>query len=659
MTVYKVCSSQPNYQYNGRIHFPFSISMLVAHIESKNNLREHFKFEKTLIFRNKVDDYVKQCKDADILLCSCYIWNWVITNHLAKEVKKINPNCLIIFGGPQVPDRSEGFFNEHPYVDILVHSEGELILENIFNAFLKDKDYSNVKGISTKDFRTPPQPRINDIESLPSPYLTGTAWKLIDKNDSPKWAFSWETDRGCPYQCTFCDWGSATKTMLRKYSEDRLFKEIEYFADNEMAYIECCDANFGIFQERDMHIAQKLAETSLKKNYPKLFQSNWAKFSSEKIIPIAKELRKAGLLTAVSLSLQSLDETTLDIIKRENLKFDSFKQLSSIFRENNIPTYTEIIRGLAGETLESFKRGLEILITGTEISTINIYNCGLYENAPMNEPSYKEQYKIKTVHSPIYIAHTTAGEDKFQEYEEIVISTVSITLEELKEVYLYSWMVITFHAFGIFEHIAKFYNQNYGLPFMKFYETFLEFCKTQNTIFSEEYEKVVKYLNNGYAGNGWNHHDPNLGDIYWTIEEASWLRLSSDTEKLSHATNSFVIFLENKHGYNTSGHILRDLVKFSIFLLSTKDNIDEIKSERFEFDWKGYFIEKKELMPLQKNYYYGNLIVEKDPIQWNYQAIWWGRNTKKYKCLPENLQEDKNEVELSQILLKRKNSPSP
>ena len=60
--MYKVNSSQFNYQYNGRIHFPFSIGMLVAHIQSKENLNEHFKFEKTFIFRDKVDEYVKQCK---------------------------------------------------------------------------------------------------------------------------------------------------------------------------------------------------------------------------------------------------------------------------------------------------------------------------------------------------------------------------------------------------------------------------------------------------------------------------------------------------------------------------------------------------------------------------------------------------------------------
>ena len=85
----------------------------------------------------------------------------------------------------------------------------------------------------------------------------------------------------------------------------------------------------------------------------------------------------------------------------------------------------------------------------------------------------------------------------------------------------------------------------------------------------------------------------------------------------------------------------------------------KMKFERFEFDWKSYFIEKKELTSFQKNYYYGNLIVEKDPIQWNYQTIWYGKSTNQHKISPECLQEDMSEAELSQILLKRKNLLSP
>ena len=84
----KVNSSQFNYQYGDQIHFPYSIASLVSYIKSKSELAEKFNFEKSFVFRNKVENYIQECKDSDILVCSCYVWNWEITTHLAREVKK-------------------------------------------------------------------------------------------------------------------------------------------------------------------------------------------------------------------------------------------------------------------------------------------------------------------------------------------------------------------------------------------------------------------------------------------------------------------------------------------------------------------------------------------------------------------------------------------
>ena len=108
----KVNSCQFNYQYSDQLHLPYSTAILVSYIKSIERLNNNFKFEKTFVVRKRIEENIRQCKDSDILLCSCYVWNWEITTHLAKEVKKQNPNCLIIFGGPQVPDDITGFFDE-------------------------------------------------------------------------------------------------------------------------------------------------------------------------------------------------------------------------------------------------------------------------------------------------------------------------------------------------------------------------------------------------------------------------------------------------------------------------------------------------------------------------------------------------------------------
>ena len=636
-TKIKVNSSQFNYQYKKRIHFPFSISLLVTYLKSKTHIDKNFKFEKSFIFRNEVEKNIEQCKDSDILMCSCYVWNWEVTTKLAEGVKKINPKCTIIFGGPQVPDISDGFFEKYPFVDIMCHGEGELIIENIFNAFLKDQDYSSVLGIETKKLKNLPQPRIDDFSTLPSPYLTNTIWDLVEKREDIEYVGSWETLRGCPYPCTFCDWGSATASKVRKFLDEKIDKEIEWFSENKIAYIDCCDANFGLFEERDLKIAQKLSDVALKKGYPQTFHPTFAKFSSERLIPIAKTLQSSGLLRAVTLAVQSMDKTTLDIIKRANVKFDEWTSLTKSFRDAGIPTYTELIMGLPGETLDSFKEGLETIIMDSKIGSIYMYNCAVLPNAPMNVPEYKEKHKIKTLRSPIYLQHSGVKERGMPEYEYLAVGSFSYTLDDLKEMYLYSWIIQTFHSLGILEYIANYFHIVKNTKYRDFYEAFLEFMRSEDSYFAKEYSFIAKYIDKGYSGNGWDHYDLNLGEIYWPVEEATWLRITDNKSRLVNDILKFITFFENKSNLKIPKKIIEDLVQFQIFLLSYYDD-PNIKSENFEYDWKTFFINEKPLREVSMNYHYKKQIDEKDKILWGWQAVFTGRPGRKYKVDPEKLE---------------------
>ena len=124
MSKIKVYSSQYSYFFGNRqVHFPYSIATNISYSKQFKEIDENFEFQKCFLVRDRIEEDIKKCIDANILLCSCYCWNWQITTKLAREVKKINPKCLIIFGGPEVPDpdRHNGFFKEYPFVYIIFH----------------------------------------------------------------------------------------------------------------------------------------------------------------------------------------------------------------------------------------------------------------------------------------------------------------------------------------------------------------------------------------------------------------------------------------------------------------------------------------------------------------------------------------------------------
>ena len=424
-----------------------------------------------------------------------------------------------------------------------------------------------------------------------------------------------------------------------------------------MRYIDCCDANFGIFEERDKKIAEKLKEQALEKRYPKKFGVAWAKNTTQKILPIAKELRDGGIVGGISLSVQSLDPTTLKNIKRANIKFEKFSDLTTVFRQNDIPTYTEVIVGLPGETLTTFKNGLET-IAQTKVGTFLWNICVVLPNAPMNIPEYKEKFKIKTRTSPLKLRHASLEyikKDRIREEEEIVTETYSYKTEELKEMLLYAWALSTYQNLGIFENFSNYYHQVKNLPYMQFFDILFEYCRSEDSIFSDELKIVENDIDNLFEGKGWDHYDTELGDVNWPIEEASWLRIVPDKQILTDESGLFLKFLENKMEYNTPSNVLEDLIKFQVFLLSTRDVVEEIKSETFQFDWKDFFVNNRNVLnPATKKYYFKNMIIESDPIKWNCQAVFWGRRARKYKAHPERVYEDKSFLEVDPLINEQK-----
>lgn len=212
-------------------------------------------------------------------------------------------------------------------------------------------------------------------------------------NPEHQWMALWETNRGCPFTCTYCDWGSSTKSRLYAFDIERLKQEIDWFARNKIEFIYCCDSNFGILK-RDLDIAKYVAESKKKSGYPKALAVHDTKNASETTYAIQKILHKAGLSKGVSLSLQTIDETALKNIGRRNISLDSFRKLQRKFNCNHIETYTDILQGLPGETYDSFTNGVSQIIDMGQHNRIRFGTLFILPNAPMSNPQYQKKHEL-------------------------------------------------------------------------------------------------------------------------------------------------------------------------------------------------------------------------------------------------------------------------
>ncbi len=263
---------------------PLSLGLILAYAKEYEGgrLEEHFDFRPDwLIDEQRLEAYKAE---PGIYLFSSYIWSSSANLALSARVKALNPDSITIHGGPNVPkyeDDVTRYFADNPDVDITVRGEGEITMAEVLSALAGQMGHgpvdlsilADVAGITYRHgdeiVRTADRDRLPDLDVLPSPYLTGLfdayveGWNelaLVGAAGTDGWAYKLpvvvlETNRGCPYGCTFCDWGSATLSRVRKFDLDRVFGELEWVARHGFK-IAIADANFGIF-ERDVEIAEQ------------------------------------------------------------------------------------------------------------------------------------------------------------------------------------------------------------------------------------------------------------------------------------------------------------------------------------------------------------------------------------------------------------------
>jgi hypothetical protein len=201
-----------------------------------------------------------------------------------------------------------------------------------------------------------------------------------------------ETNRGCPYSCTFCSWGFSFLSKVREFSIERVKKELDYIAYNfKVRTIFFADANFGILG-RDIEIAahiRNLYETT--KAFYMVDICSTKKFKP-KIIEIGKHL---GTLWIPDLAVQSFDTKVLGNIKRINIRTEDLSYLIKELRNHTNSVVTAILVGLPGETydshLSSLDYGLEIGFDG-----IGGGDTLMLPSSEIETEEYRKKYGIKT-----------------------------------------------------------------------------------------------------------------------------------------------------------------------------------------------------------------------------------------------------------------------
>ncbi|AQQ53876.1 B12-binding domain-containing radical SAM protein [Planococcus lenghuensis] len=297
------------------------------------------------IYNIVADLYLKK---PDVLGFSCYIWNIEETIEVIRMMKTVNPDTVIVVGGPEVTYDAYDLLKRVPEIDYIVIGEGEQSFKELLKALDGRQEIAAVPGIAwLKDnkFTVHPPAAKADLRELPSPFRFPE-----DIQNLPRRITYIETSRGCPFSCQFCL--SSIEVGVRYFNRERIKEDIRYLMNNGAKIIKFVDRTFNISRSYAMEMFQFLID----EHRPGVvFQFEiTADIMRPEVIQFLNDNAPAGLFR-FEIGVQSTNDLTNELVKRRQ-NFEKLKRTVTMVKEGGkIDQHLDLIAGLPEEDYDSFR----------------------------------------------------------------------------------------------------------------------------------------------------------------------------------------------------------------------------------------------------------------------------------------------------------------
>lgn len=387
----------------------------------------------------KVEDLSRKLieNDADFIGYSCYIWNIEKMVEAIKKVKSQKTNSIHILGGPEISLQRIHSLSEPHIANFYVIGEGEKKLFNLLS-YLSSKNEGLVveppKGIAywendeLKYSASSCSDDIVDLDEIPSIYLSNA----IDENLYKKQQVFLETQRGCKFKCKYCVYHKFLPS-IKYYSIKRAIQELEYLiVDEQVTALRITDAIFTSDLNRAKEIVKHLKTLKESKDIrlPWIYWEFDYTSIDEEFIALTSSLRYREKIlntdelesldrpqlysdmlkdyTVInSIGVESFCDESLMAVGRRRIDIAKFKKFMELARKHNIVVKMDMILGLPFETLQTYFKGLEIILPFLK-NTDHILNLHRLQILPGSElEELTDQYQIKYSRSAPHIVYST------------------------------------------------------------------------------------------------------------------------------------------------------------------------------------------------------------------------------------------------------------
>lgn len=273
-----------------------------------------------------------------------YVWAESILNETIRTVKDtLGKETTVVLGGPQVTYApAEEFFltSHYPLADGFIRGHGEEPMRRLLMDEAAPLGY-----VSSGHFDTGIQSK-GGFASSPSPFLTG--WV------PPQRFLRWETQRGCPFSCSFCQHKDSANRRIA-LNRERIFEECDWMvrqsADGPLRDLAITDPTFNsgpTYLAVIARLAGFIGKISL--------QCRLEMMSDDFLRAVLGLSRSANVV--LEFGVQTIHKNEQRLIERPNNLKRCNKWLELLNAEG-VPYEMSYIYGLPDQTLDSFRRTLE------------------------------------------------------------------------------------------------------------------------------------------------------------------------------------------------------------------------------------------------------------------------------------------------------------
>lgn len=210
----------------------------------------------------EIKDEMDGGKPADVYCFSSYVWNYSMCDEVCRLVREQNPNAITIIGGPHIgenePKTIETRLELYDYI-CKPTKPGEIFFQSLLDQYFNHLNTWPKPEDVEWEFRSNKNGRVLNLELQDYsvyeehlPYLKKMRQHARDRVLEPFMAI--ESTRGCPYKCSFCEWGGGIGGKVYKKSLDVFKRDVTALREAGYRDAYLTDANFGAFKDRDIEI---------------------------------------------------------------------------------------------------------------------------------------------------------------------------------------------------------------------------------------------------------------------------------------------------------------------------------------------------------------------------------------------------------------------